>query len=421
MSLSLLLNLVSAQDPAQVDGVALPWTPDRLRSHPTVGLLLGNKDGNRVKRYDAGYEIREKFDGVVETDFAEAEMGSDYVWNSTGEMAFMRRPYRELRWSESIFKHEIAFQGGSYSAASHSRALWNILDKKELNFALGPIEKLENVMLWRTPDAQMEDEGTGALPIASIPSVINQWKTTMGVLADGLPPGFTSQQGLDPNDFEDPNDPTESTACVHQIEYAEGATGVVGSGNTSVGPGHLLEQMSEAMRFTHYESVPMVGRRETGEMVPAVRAILCSDGGYKYMEQTVRAHGGDLFRIVTPGAKEMLTFADFPLRPVPALRGKAIYPDQVGGTLITAVDRAMVTEDDPNGYSGPRYYFIDNSGVDMFFHAEGYWDIKNWYALDQINRDRIVKDGRLWCNLFFRNFRGHAIVAPSEDQDNFSL
>lgn len=419
MSLQLLLNLNAAQDVAQVDGMKHPWTADRLRSYPTTELLLGGKSGDRVKRYEAGPAISEKFDGKVVTDFAPAQMGSDYQWNGTGSMDAMQVPYREFRWSQSIFRHEVAFQGGSYNAKSHSRALWNILDKKNLDFELGPITDFEMDWLWRTPDPSMEDPGTQAAPLLSLPCVINQWTAAMGTAGAGIPPGFAAQQSLDPADFTDPEFPSESLAEVRKVGYSDGASGVTGSGNTTVGAGHLLESMSLAARLTKYDSVPMVGRTEAGAMVPGTRAILCTEAGYTYMEQTVRAHGGDQFRIVSAGAKDNLTFSHFPLRAVPALTGKAIYPDVVTGGVGAAAAQAMVTEGNVLGLKGPRYYFIDPNGVDFFAHAEGYWAVEDWYALKQINPDKIVKHGRLWANLFFRNFRQHCIVKPDVDQSRF--
>lgn len=418
MSLQALLAL--AQDEAQIDGMKLPWTADRYRAFPTVGLLLGTNEGpGNVRFVNSGRKITQKFDGNVESDFTEVAFGSDYTWNRTGGMNFMEVPWRESRWSSSLFEHDIAFQSaGGYSGTSHSRSLYNVLAKADLDFALGPIKKLAD-KVWRTPDPEMDADGDGALPMRSLACFLNTWKLAHGTAGDGIPPGFLSQQGLDPADHADPNRPGESQACVHQLGYSVSNTGVVGSGNTSVAAGHLLETMSRAVRFTGYDTVPTVGMSEAGEMMSGLRTIITSDGGYTQLEQVVRAHGGDMFRIVKPGLGVVPTFSDFPVAADPALRNKALYPDVVSGSVGSAATRAMVTEDDANGYTGGRFYLPDAAMISFIAHPERYFKVKNWYALDQINPDKIVKHGGLWGNLMAHAFRTSAVVYPTANQSSY--
>lgn len=421
MSLQAILSAnaaLTAQYPAQLDGVALPWTPDRFRAHPTLGLLLGGDGGGGARFVSSGDRITQKFDGNVESDFNEVAMGSDYTWNATGDMDSMQIPWREMRWSESIFAHQVEFASTGFDSAAHSLALWNLLQKKNLNFALGPITELAK-KIWRTPDAEMDDFGTGQLPMRSLACHLNQWKLAHGTAGDGIPPGFLTQQGLDPADYDDPNRPGESLACVHQLGYSVSNTGVTGSGNTSVVSGHILEVMSRATRFTHYDTVPMVGMSEAGAMIPGMRAIICSDGGYTQMEQAIRAHGGDLFHIVKPGLGVVPTFSDFPLAADPVLRNAALYPDVITDGVGGAAALPMVTEADANGYTGGRFYFIDAAMTSFIAHPARYFSVKDWYALDQINPDKIVKHGGIWGNLMAHAFRTSAIVFPTANQSSY--
>lgn len=424
MSLTFLANLANAQDGAFVNGFEVPWTADRYRSTPAVGLLLGGKE----MKLSAGNRVSQLFDGKVRTDFQESKFGADYVFNSTGEMNTMTSYYRELRWTESILEHEIAFQsGGGYDASAHSRMLWSIVEKKNLNFTLGPITTMED-KLWRNPTPEMDDEtAEGALPIKSILCYFNEWKPSMGVAGHGIPPGFTTQQGLLPSAFIDPSSPTTTTTdddfisqlCVQQIGYSSGATGVVGSGDTSVPEGHLLEQLSEAVRFTNYDAIPMATMSPAGTAMPRMRYIMCSDAGYKFMERTVRANGGDLFRIVRPGLGMVPTFSDFPLMPVPALKNKAIYPDySAGGTAVA--DAPTLLEGDTDGNAGPRYYLIDEDAMHFFCHASRSWKTEPWqpYGIPKI--DSIVRWGSCWGNLLMTKFRTSAIVYPTADISGFT-
>lgn len=424
MSLTFLANLANAQDGAFVNGFEVPWTADRYRSTPMVGLLLGGKE----LKLSSGNRVSQLFDGKVTTDFAESKFGSDYVFNASGEMNTMTSYYRELRWTESILEHEIAFQsGGGYDASAHSRMLWSIVEKKNLNFTLGPITQMEEKLL-RAPTPEMDDEtAEGALPIKSMLCFLNEWKPSLGVVGHGVPPGFSSQQGLLPADYMDPASPTtdstdddfQSQLAVHQIGYTQAATGVVGSGDTSVAEGHLLEQLSEAVRFTKYDAIPMATMSPAGPDMPRMRYIMCSDAGYKFVERIVRAHGGDLFRIVRPGLGVVPTFSDFPLMPVPALRGKALYPDYSEG--VNAVDAPLVTEgDSTDGNAGPRFYLVDEDALHFFCHASRAWKTEPWQPYGIPKVDSIVRWGSAWGNLLMTKFRTSAIVYPTADITGFS-
>lgn len=428
MSLELLQRVNSSVTPQHIDGFALPWTPARLRSHPTIGLLMQGKSPKRVS--GQGFKLQWKFDGKVETDFAPSTMGADYTWNATGEMNFLGAPWREARWSESIFAHEMSFGGQQAYGPGHALGLWDILQKKNLNFALGPIDKIESVDLWRTPSAVMQAQSLSALPIYSIPCFLNQWVQEMGTVGDGVPPGFTSQLEQLPANYPDPHrvrknyifpfatQPQSMLAC-QQIGYADGASGVTGSGNTTVSVGHLIERLAYAIRATGYETVPMVNRTEAGEMSPLRRAILCSDAGVTYMQQTQRANGEKLNIVNEMGVVQPL-FGNIPLQAVPALNNRALYPDTTGGNDVPgAAARPMVDEFSSAGFTGPRYYLPDSAAMDLTFHNDGYWNVMDWRFLDQINRDRLVKDGRIWWQLMVRQFVTSAILFPTANQSRF--
>lgn len=427
MSLELLQNVASSTTAAHLDGFSRPWTPARLRKHPTVALLMQNKNRGDITIFDQGYEVKWKLDGKVESDFAPAQMGADYTWNSTGEMSFLRAPIRESRWSESIFAHEISFGASTgYSSRSHALGLWNILEKKNLNFDLGPIDIIESVDLWRTPVAAMQASGLAALPIYSLPSFLNQWLEAHGTVGDGVPPGFTSQFGQLPGDFPDPHrvdengDPLSMLSCQLR-EYADGASGVVGSGNTTVPLGHIIEQMADLIRVTGYDVVPMVARPEAGDMAPLLRAILCSDPGEKYLWQTVRAHGEKLV-ITDPSGSATRMFGNIPIQGTPALNNRALYPDiqfDAGLDIAGAAARPMVDEFNIEGIKGPRYYLPDSSAIDLVMHADGQWNVTPWRFLDQINRDRMVKDGRLWWQLRAKQLVTSGMLVPSAAQARF--
>lgn len=424
MSLTLLANVANAQDEAFINGFETPWTADRYRSTPTVGLLLGGKE----KKLNAGKYVSVQFDGKVRTDFAEAKMGSDYVFNRSGDMSTMTAHWRELRWTTSLLRHEIDFQGaGAYDGGGHSRMLWDILKKSNLDFALGPITEMEG-KLWRVPTAEMDDEtAEGPLPIKSIPCFINEWKQAHGTAGNGVPPGFQNQQGILPGAFIDPTSPTSdatsasfiSQASCHQIPYSQGATGVVGSGDTSVAFGHILEQLSEAVRVTKYDALPMMAMAPGGAMEPRMRYIMCSDLGYKFMERVVRAHGGDLFRIVRPGLGIVPTFSDFPLMPVPALTGKALYPDYSAGAGSEA-DATPLVESDTAGNAGARFYLIDEDALNFFVHASRNWEVVPWQPYGMPSPDKLVRYGSCHGNLMMTRFRTSAIVYPSADISGFA-
>jgi hypothetical protein len=424
MSLELLQRVASSTTAAHLDGFSHPWTPARLRKHPTIALLMQNKERSSITSFDQGYELKWKLDGSVQTDFESAQMGSDYSWGATGEMSFLRAPIRESRWSESIFAHEISF-GARQAFSSGAAGYWDILKKKNLNFDLGPIDRIEAVDLWRTPVAAMQGGGLAALPIYSIPSFINQWTEDMGTVGNGVPPGFTSQLGLLPGDLPDPHrvnaagDPESLLAC-QQVGYADGASGVVGSGNTTVPVGHILERLARLVRACNYDVVPMVSHGEAGEMKALMRGILCSDHGEEYLWQTIRANG-DKAVITDPSGTWTRYYGNIPIMGTPALNFRALYPDTTAGTDVAgAADRAMVDEFNTAGFAGPRYYLPDANALDIVMHADGMWNTTKWRFLDQINRDRMVKDGRLWWQLRMKQFVTSGILFPTEDQDRFA-
>lgn len=429
-----------AQGPAYVRGDELPWTGARQQDFAMLSMFLEGRDN--LDFFSAGTDITTLFDGeIANTQFGPKRMADDHRRPAGGTMNKMSTPFTEYEWGQEITWHEINLQGDSIFSDSNSQRFYSILKKRNKDFTLDALKKMEKA-LGATPSVSMfTDAGTGMLDLKSLWTFCNVWEdrhygiidTTgftrenmfpQGVAAPDTPVSSTIQ-GLNPGDFprEDSYGKEYATGgsqlAPTKVTYQEGANG---PGGTDVN--NILDQMQYMLDLLDWKPVPLAGEFAEGLQLEP-KAILCTREAKRYFQRTNRAHG-ELFATIAPignpSQGSVARYGAIPLMTADTLRDAKLYPD-VGGdgapNLATAAERDPVSERDTNGIVGGYYYFLDPRTVNLFFHSNRGWEQDAWESMAPINKDVMFRLGRFLGNIHWERFITNGILLPKDNIDAY--
>lgn len=342
--------------------------------------------------------------------------GTPIAWHDTQSGYFTQTHWRMERGTAKWNRAELKQQAnGVFDYASRSQTYQRVYDTKirqKKTYMANYIER----SYWRTPDAtKMESANGNGLLVRSIPAGINEWRAAVhGVAADGLYPGFTTFQGLNPASFLDPEEVAAGVAAPRSLwaprvlEYSE-----LGTSNTNISD-HLIEQMDRMLEILAFDPVPMA--EGMSEPRTTARSIYTDLEGVMAYKRTLRAHN-ELFG--AKGSQDLFhnpTFAGMHMKRVAVLDNMPLYPD-VSVSAITAVDRDPVTAGDANGIIGPRFYFMNPQYFDSIWDEELYFADSEVYRLRETAPDTFVMlTENQRCNHFTSRQR-HGMLCPSQDID----
>lgn len=407
---NLLLELANAQGEAYVNGAKSPWTAARPKDFALLSLLLQGRSKDD-STFTSGTNIKTQFKAKIHSSqFAAKRHGEDHQRGGSSSMDFMSTPLSEYEWNTGILRHEIEFQGGDpFDGASGSQAYYNIVREREHDFRLDPLIKME-AELGAAPSADMfSPDATNTQVLKSLWTGINTWTTAHGVAAEGLFPGMTDQQGLDPSAtrFQRVDGFGGSQLACHKVTYGDIGT------NSTTGDDHIYDRMQYFIDTLGWEPVPMAG--EWGEgMDVRPSYFLCSQEAKTWLQLTNRAHG-ELFAILNPfrdPAQSEAMFQGIPLRCSTTIRNMAVYPDILTGGVGDAVNQTPVDEFDARGLAGPRFYAIDPRTVKLYMAPWRAWEEGPWKSLEPINEDEFRKLGKFLGNVHFESFVSNGVLSP---------
>ena len=424
-----------AQGPAYVRGDELPWTGARQQDFAMLSMFLEGRDN--LDFFSAGTDITTLFDGeIANTQFGPKRMADDHRRPAGGTMNKMSTPFTEYEWGQEITWHEINLQGDSIFSDSNSQRFYSILKKRNKDFTLDALKKMEKA-LGATPSKSMfTDSGTGMLDLKSLWTFCNVWESQhygIGAVGDFtkenlFPDGdgnplTTTIQGLNPGDFarEDSYGKEYSTGgsqlAPTKVKYEESASGPAGADVNNI-----LDQMQYMLDLLDWKPVPLAGEFAEGLQLEP-KAILCTREAKRYFQRTNRAHG-ELFATIAPignpSQGSVARYGAIPLMTADTLRDAKLYPDVSGG-VTSAADRAPVTERDPLGITGGYYYFLDPRTVNLFFHSNRGWEQDAWESMAPINKDVMFRLGRFLGNVHYERFITNGILMPNADIPNYTI
>lgn len=422
--LDAFVELANAQGPAYPRGTELPWTAARPRDFEVFStIMLGQ---NYRESMTAGTSVKTAFDPKIHSSqFGPVKPASDLRRGSESAMYFMETAMTEYRWYEEITRHEIFLQPGQGQvlSAENVQQFWNIKAKRDKDFVLDPIIKMNDAFMATPSAAMFDDQGTGIMPIKSLPSVMNVWETRHGVAGENLFPGMTSQQGLDPEN------PAFKRVDAYGKGYTNGGSQLAPTkvtyakaGNADTTNDHLFPRMKFWLNRLKWKPIPMAGSY-AGAMECRPSSILCTDNAIALVDNTSRAHG-NFFATQDPvgdPAQANTRFAGMPLMATDALAEAALYPDVTTGTVAEAVDHAPVTETDANGIVGAYFYALDPRTLKMWFNSNMPWSDSPWYDLMPNNKDVMARYGEFMGNLHAESFVQNGILSPSVSQANYAI
>lgn len=419
---NLLVELANAQGAAYVDGLKQPWTAGRIKDLALLALMLQGRSKDDMT-FTSGTSIKTAFKAKIESSgFAPKRHGEDHKRGGSSSMDFMETALCEYEWNTGILRHEIEFNNTNpFDGGSGSQAFYNILAERERDFRLDPLLKME-AELGAAPSSDMfSPDATNTTKLKSLWSGINEWTTAHGVTAEGLFPGMTTQQGLNPGaaKFARVDGFGGSQLACHKVTYTK-----IGKGHDPAdGTGHIYDRMQYFLDTLGWEPVPMAGEWADGvEVRPSY--FLCSQEAKVWLQNTNRAHG-EFFAILNPyrdPAQSEAMFSGIPLKCSTTIRNMKVYPDvTTGGSAAGAVDEAPVDEFDGNGVAiGPRFYAIDPRSVSLYMAPWRAWEEGPWKSLAPINEDEMRKLGKFIGNVHFNSFVTNGILSPSADVSGYA-
>lgn len=383
-----------------------------LQRYTTLGDVLRGKEMHRI--IDYGASVKTPIDLELDGDYRGYTPGQPIDWHDSQPGFMTESHWRAERGTCKWVRAELRQQfNGAFHSASRSQTYQRVYDMKirrKKTYMANYIER----SFWRTPDAvAMESANGQGLLVRSIPAGINEWQAAVhGVAADGLYPGFTTFQGLNPAQFLDPEEVAAGVAAPRSlwaprvVTYSE-----LGTANTNIAD-HLIEGMDRMLEILAFDPVPMA--EDLSEPRTTARYIYSDLEGVLAYKKTLRAHN-ELFG--NKGEQDLFhnpTFAGMRVRRVAVLDNMPLYPD-VSVSAITAVDRDPVTAGDADGIVGPRYYFVNPEYFDCIWDGELYFSDSEVYQLKETAPDTFVmltENQRL--NHFWSRQR-HGILAPNQD------
>jgi len=406
----------AAQGKAYPRGAVIPLNLARPKT--LNGLAMFLQSGNQQERLTASDTISTPYNyEITDAAFGPKVPAAPHRTSEGGRIAFMESKLTEYEWAKQISWHEINLQSDSILSPENSQKLYSVLRKTEEDFVLKPLLDLERD-LFAAPSAEMfSGNAQGQYPLKSIFTGMNIWDTTHGVAAEGLFPGMTDQQGLDPSDtrFARQDIYSGSQLAPTKVTYTQGA-------NNATTDGHILDRMDFLLDTIGWENVPLAGEFGAERMV-SPKVGLCSPEALQYFKRTNRAHG-ELFATIAPigNAKQTdAAYGDIALMSCHSLRNAAVYPDiTTGGNALGAVDETPVTEFDPNGNPGPVFYFMDPETVNLWFHRDRAWEQGPWKSMEPVNEDIRRRLGKSIMQLHFESFMTNGILHPSATITGYS-
>lgn len=415
--LDLYVEIVKNESPAFFigDGMKL-LREQRSRDYPGTALLMR---GEAIeKRLKGGTRVETQISLELSGDFGLMNPGEDWTFHSSTGLEYLVSHWRKRRATESIDEDELMRESvGIIDDGALSMSLLNIAEKKIANMYTFMAEQLESA-LWRDPVAgngpSMESHLPGSLP-RSLISAVNEYQpghhngaTAVGL--KGLPSGWTTQHGRDPQSFL-ARDNSRSLLGCQQFAYTQAA-------NNSTATGHLFDVMDTARRVTKFKAVPMAEKFHQESDLMGAPGIFSSTRGRTLWNRTARAHD-NFFGMAGPtDPSQRSIFDGTPIIDVPQLDGAAIYPRYDGSGNATATNGTTlppVSETDANTNIGARYFLFNPEYVKHFIHMNKAYQFRNWYALDQTNPEKYVCWLRLDDMLHFTSFQRHACVYPGAD------
>jgi hypothetical protein len=425
--LDAFVELANAQGPAYPQGAELPWTAARPRDFELFSTVMMGRDYRDT--ISAGTSVKTQFDPkVFSSGFGPVKPASDLRRGSESAMHFMETPFVEYRWREEITRHMIGLQPSGIHSDDNVQAFWKIKEKRDKDFVLDPIIKMDQA-LSATPGAAMfDDNGTGIQPIKSLFAGVNVWEkrhyAAQGALAGGenLFPGMTSQQGLDPDDA------AFKRVDAYGKSYANGGSQLAPTkvtyteaGNAELGNNHLFPRMKFWLSRLNWKPIPMAGSFGEGQEV-SPNYIHCTDNAIALLDNTSRAHG-NFFATMSPTGdpgKVGGYFGGKPLMACDALHEAALYPDISGG-VGTAADAAPVREVDAGAINGAYFYAFDPRTIDLNFASMMPWSESEWMDMLPLNKDVMFRYGEFMGNIHFNSFVQNGILMPTTDIPNYAI
>jgi len=427
-----------AQGPAYVRGDDLPWSAARQQDFAMLSMFLEGRDN--LDFFSSGTDIVTLYDGeIANTQFGPKRMADDHRRPAGGTMSKMSTPFTEYEWGQEITWHEINLQGDSIFSDSNSQRFYSILQKRNKDFTLDALKKMEKA-LGATPSTTMfSDSGTGMLDLKSLWTFCNVWEDQhYGLAAAGFthenlfPQGAANAdtpvsatiQGLNPGDFarEDSYGKEYATGgsqlAPTKVKYSEPASGDPSDPTIN----NILDQMQYMLDLLDWKPVPLAGEFAEGLQLEP-KAILCTREAKRYFQRTNRAHG-ELFATIAPignpSQGSTARYGAIPLMTADTLRDAKLYPN-VNGGVATAAERNPVTERDTDGIIGGYYYFLDPRTVNLWFHSNRGWEQDAWESMAPINKDVMFRLGRFLGNVHYERFISNGILMPAEDITNYNV
>ncbi len=430
-----------AQGPAYVRGDDLPWSAARQQDFAMLSMFLEGRDN--LDFFSSGTDIVTLYDGeIANTQFGPKRMADDHRRPAGGTMSKMSTPFTEYEWGQEITWHEINLQGDSIFSDSNSQRFYSILQKRNKDFTLDALKKMEKA-LGATPSSTMfSDSGTGMLDLKSLWTFCNVWEDRHYGLANGFtkenlfPVGDATNasltdtiQGLAPGDFAREDSYGKEYAyggsqlAPTKVEYAPGNDGNGFTGQNPSDPtvNNILDQMQYMLDLLDWKPVPLAGEFAEGLQLEP-KAILCTREGKRYFQRTNRAHG-ELFATIAPignpSQGSTARYGAIPLMTADTLRDAALYPSSTTG-VADAAQRPAVTERDATGIVGGYYYFLDPRTVNLWFHSNRGWEQDAWESMAPINKDVMFRLGRFLGNVHYERFISNGILLPSATINNYA-
>ena len=385
-----------------------------LQRYTTLGDMLRGKPMHRI--IDYGASIKTPLDLELDGDYGGYTPGQPISWHDSQPGVFTQSHWRAERGTCKWIRAELKQQfNGAFHSGSKSQTFQRVYDlkiRRKKTYMANYIER----SYWRTPDAtKMEVASGSGLLVKSIPSGLNEWRASVhGVAGDGLFPGYTTFQDLNPNDWLDPVEVDAGVAAPRSLwaprvlTYSE-----LGTANTAIGD-HLIEQMDRMLEYLAFAPVPLA--EDLSEPRTTARIIYSDLEGVMAYKRTLRAHN-ELFG--NKGEQDLFhnpTFSGMRVRRVAVLDSMPLYPN-VNGGAITAVNRAPVTAGNPDAIRGPRYYFVNPEYFDTIWDGDLYFADSEVFQLKETAPDTFVMLTENQRTNHFWSRQRHGVLAPNVDQN----
>lgn len=420
-AMAVVEQLLNAQLESYYDKAKMPWSYDRPRNFLALSMFLQNRDSQHT--VEAGTDVVTLFNPEIEEHGGPKVPAAPHRTTSGGRLYTMKSALTEYEFGSEISWHELNLNSGSPDTPSGSKKIWDIAEKRNQNFIVGMMKKLERD-LFAVPTAEMfSGDATGKYPLKSIWTGCNEFTPAhytgaggTGTFGDGLFPGMTDQQGLNPADAafarrDGLGGATQLSAT--KLKYAT-------AGDATTGDAHLVDRFQDMLDLLQWDGVPMAGEfADAMDIRP--RVIQTSREGASLLRRTVRAHG-ELFALINPIgdlAQAKTQFGGIPIAFSDTIRSAAIYPDISGG-VGAASTATPVTEFDTAGLAGARYYFFDPEATNLFLHKDRAFEIGQWKNLDQLNEDMFRRLAKVLGQIHHTRFATHGILSPSADISGYT-